>query len=276
MTGNKRWALVAAFAAVLLAAFILAGCAPAATPTPTLVVEVGFAHPELLVETDWLAEHLGDLNLRVVDARKADEYKAGHIPGAVNIPRKETFDPEAPKGMVAPREMIEALFGSKGISNETRVVIYGMGKDKDAARIFWTLEYYGHTRVSVLNGGFKKWQAEGREVTVEEPEITPATFTARPDPTRLSTREQILEDIPSAQLRTSGKADVVMLDARSPAEFRGEDVRAKRGGHIPGAVNIDWRENFTPGEVPVFKSAAELTRLYEAAGVTKDKLIHAY
>jgi len=268
MTESKRWALVAAFTVALLAAFVIGGCAPPATPTPTPAVEIGFAHPELLVETDWLAEHLGDPDLRVVDARKPEEYKAGHIPGAVSIPRSATFDPEAPKGMVAPKEMIEELFGSKGIGNETRVVIYGMGKDKDAARIFWTLEYYGHTKVSVLNGGFKKWQAEGREVTVEEPEITPVTFTARPDPTRLSTKEQILEDI--------GKADVVMLDTRSPAEFRGEDLRAKRGGHIPGAVNIDWVENFTAEEVPVFKSAAELTQLYEAAGVTKDKLIHAY
>ena len=268
MTKKKRWALAGAFAAVLLAALVLGGCAPAATPTPTPLPEIAFANPQLLVETDWLAEHLDDPDLRVVDARKADEYKAGHIPGAVNIPRKETFDPEAPKGMVAPKEMIEELFGSKGISNETRVVIYGMGKDKDASRIFWTLEYYGHTKVSVLNGGFKKWQAEGREVTIEEPKIVPATFTAMPDPTKLSTKEEILEDI--------GKAEVVMLDTRSPAEFRSEDLRAKRGGHIPGAVNIDWVENFTPEEVPVFKSAAELTQLYEAAGVTKDKLIHAY
>jgi thiosulfate/3-mercaptopyruvate sulfurtransferase len=267
MDRKGQWIGRAVFAITVLVALVLSGC-PAATPTPTPAVEIGYANPELLVETDWLAEHLDDPDLRVVDARKADEYKAGHIPGAVNIPRSATFDPEAPKGMVAPKEMIEEVFGSKGISNETRVVIYGIGKDKDAARIFWTLEYYGHTNVSVLNGGFKKWRAEGREVTVEEPEIVPATFTARPDPAKLSTKEQILEDI--------GKADVVMLDTRSPAEFRGEDLRAKRGGHIPGAVLVDWVENFTVEDVPVFKSAAELTQLYETAGVTKDKLIHAY
>jgi len=268
MDGTKQWIRRATIVLGVLTVLLVGGCAPPAIPTPTPAVEIGFAHPELLVETDWLAEHLDDPDLRVVDARKPGEYKAGHIPGAVNIPRSATFDPAAPKGMVAPKEMIEELFGSKGISNQTRVVIYGQGKDKDAARVFWTLEYYGHTKVSVLNGGFKKWQAEGREVTAEEPEITPTTFIAKPDPARLSTKGEILEDI--------GKADVVMLDTRSPAEYRGEDIRAKRGGHIPGAVNIDWVENFTTGEVPVFKSAAELMRLYEAAGVTKDKLVHAY
>ena len=268
MDRKRRWTWVI-FAVVLLAAFIFGGCSPAATPTPTPEVkEIGFAHPELLVETDWLAGHLKDADLRVVDARKAEEYKAGHIPGAVSIPRDSTFDPAAPKGMVGQPEQIAALFGGKGINETVHVVVYDAGKDTAAARVFWTLEYYGHPRVSVLNGGFTKWQAEGREVTAEEPGFAAVTFTVRPAPAIFSTREEILADI--------GQADVVILDARSPAEYRGEDVRAKRGGHIPGAVNIDWVENFTAGEVPVFKSAAELAQLYEAAGVLRDKRIHAY
>jgi len=268
MEMKRQWIWLAVLAITMLTAFILAGCAPAVIPTPTPPPEIGFANPQLLVETDWLAEHLQDADLRIVDARKAEEYQAGHIPGAISIPRDSTFDPQAPKGMVGRPEQIAALFGNKGVNEKVYVVVYDIGKETAATRVFWTLEYYGHPKVSVLNGGLKKWQAEGRKVTAEEPEIAPVTFTVRPDPTKLSTKEQVLEDI--------GKADVVMLDARSPAEFRGEDLRAKRGGHIPGAVNIDWVENFTAGEVPVFKSAAELTQLYEAAGVTKDKLIHAY
>jgi len=268
MSENKRRVIAVVFAALLLAALTLAGCAPATTPIPTPAVEIGFANPELLVETHWLAEHLDDPNVRIVDARKVEEYQAGHIPGAVSIPRPTTFDPQAPKGIIGRPEQIAALFGSQGIDEKVHVVVYAEGKDTAASRVFWTLEYYGHPKVSVLNGGFKKWQAEGREVTREVPEVTPTTFAVNPNPAILSTKEEILEDI--------GKAEVVMLDARSPAEFRGEDVRAKRGGHIPGAVNVDWVENFTAGEVPVFKSAAELTQLYEAAGVTKDKLIHAY
>ncbi|NIO00128.1 MAG: sulfurtransferase [Anaerolineae bacterium] len=268
MTENKRWAIAVVFAAVLLAAFILGGCGPAATPTPTPAVEVGFANPQLLVETDWLAEHLKDADLRVVDARKAEDYRAGHIASAIIIPRPDTFDPEAPKGIIGQPEQIATLFGGKGIDEKVHVVVYDEGKNTAASRVFWTLEYYGHPSVSVLNGGFTKWQAEGRELTTEEPVVTSVTFTAKADESKLSTKEQIMEDI--------GKEGVVMLDARSPEEYRGEDVRAKRGGHIPGAVNIDWVENFTAGEVPVFKSAAELTQLYEAAGVTKDKLVHAY
>lgn len=268
MTENKRWAIAAVFAAALLAAFILGGCVPAAIPTPTPPPKIGFANSQLLVETDWLAGHLKDADLRVVDARKAEDYQAGHIPGAVSIPRDSTFDPAAPKGMVGQPEQIATLFGSKGIDEKVHVVVYDEGKETAASRVFWALEYYGHPNVSVLNGGFTKWQAEGREVTVEEPKITPTTFTVSPNPAILSTKEQILADI--------GKMDVVMLDTRSPEEYRGEDLRAKRGGHIPGAVNIDWVENFTTGEVPVFKSAAELAQLYETAGVTKDKRIHAY
>ena len=269
MDRKREWIWRAVLVIGVSAASILGGCAPAATPTPTLELEeIGYANPELLVETDWLAGHLDDTDVRIVDARDAEEYQAGHIPGAVSIPRPTTFDPEASKGIIGQSEQVAALFGSQGIDETAHVVVYDEGKGTAAARVFWTLEYYGHPRVSVLNGGFTKWQAEAREVTVEEPEIAPVTFTVSPDPTILSTREQILEDI--------GQADVLMLDARSPEEYRGEDLRAKRGGHIAGAVNIDWVENFTVGDVPVFKSAAELARLYEAAGVTQDKLIHAY
>lgn len=270
MSGNKRWALATVLTAVLVAVFALAGCGPAATPTPTPEEgeEIAFANPQLLVETDWLAGHLDDPDVRVVDARDAEDYQAGHVPGAVSIPRSATFDPDAPRGIVGQPEKVAALFGDRGIDEEIQVVVYDEGKSTAAARVFWTLEYYGHPQASLLNGGFNKWQAEGREVTTEEPEIAPTTFTVEADPSKLSTKEEILEDIE--------EADAVILDARSPAEFRGDDVRAKRGGHIPGAVNINWVENFTAEDVPVLKSAAELTRLYEAAGVTQDKRIHGY
>jgi len=266
---KKRWTLAATFAAVSLAALLLGGCRPAATTTPTPEVEeTGYANPQLLVKTDWLAEHLDDPNLRVVDARKPEDYAAGHIPSAVSIPPEVTFDPEAPKGIIGPPEQMAELFGSKGINHKVHVVIYAEGKDTAAARIFWTLEYYGHPNVSLLDGGFTKWQTEGREVTTEEPEVTPVEFSVEVHPEMLSTREEILEKL--------AQEGVVFLDARSEEEYKGRDVRAKRGGHIPGAVNVDWRENFTPGEVPVFKSPAELEELYLDAGVTRDKEVHAY
>lgn len=253
--------------AVLALVLVVVACRP--TPAPAAPVEVReFANPQLLVSTEWLAEHLKDADLRVVDARKAEEYAAGHIPGAVNIPRAATFDPEAPKGMIGKPEQIAELFGDQGINEKVHVVVYGEGKDKDAARIFWTLEYYGHPNISVLNGGYAKWQAEGRKVTTEEPEITPVEFSLEVHPEVLTTKEEILDKI--------GQEGVTFLDARSEEEYKGRDVRAKRGGHIPGAVNVDWRENFTPGDAPVFKSPAELEKLYADAGVTRDQEVHAY
>lgn len=259
----KHWSLV-----VLLLSF---ACRPAeeSPSTRPAVAPVGFANPELLVETDWLAEHAADGSVRIVDARAAEAYEAGHIPGAIHIAREDTYDPDAEiRATVGPPEQIASVFGAKGIDEYAHVVVYDKGVSTSAARIFWTLEYYGHPHVSVLNGGFDKWQAEAREVTTEVPELEPVTFTVQRNPGALSTRDRILEDLDAT--------DAVILDVRTSEEFSGEDARAERGGHIPGAVHIEWTENYTAGEAPIFKSALELSNMYEQAGVTKDKRVHAY
>ena len=179
----KQWSIV----------FLLlsASCRPAeeSAPTPAPVVEpVGFANPDLLIETDWLAEHAGDRSVRIVDARAAEDYEAGHIPGAIHIAREDTYDPEAEiRATVGPPEQIASLFGPKGIDEYAHVVLYDKGVATRAARIFWTLEYYGHPNVSVLNGGFDKWQAEAREVTTEVPEVAPVTFTVQRNASALTT-----------------------------------------------------------------------------------------
>lgn len=258
-----------ALAAVLSAAFVLVGRSVAATPTQEPEEDkIRFANPELLLETDWLAEHLEDASLRIVDVRSAREYGAGHVPGAVSIPRSVTFDPKGPSGTVGRPEQIAALFGSKGIDENVRVLLYDEGRSTAAARVFWTLEYYGHPNVSVLDGGFAKWQTEERAMTREEPQVRPVTFKTKPSSSKLSTKERMLGEV--------GKATTGMVDARSAAEYRGEAVRSKRSGHVPGAVHIEWTKNYTGSEVPVFKSAAELTKLYDRAGVTRDKSVHAY
>ena len=236
---------------------------------PAVVAPVGFANPDLLIETDWLAEHAGDGSVRIVDARAAEAYQAGHIPGAIHIAREDTYDPNAEiRATVGPPEQIASLFGPKGIDEYAHVVVYDKGVATRAARIFWTLEYYGHPHVSILNGGFDKWQAEAREVTREVPELAPVTFTVQRNASALTTRDRILGDLDAT--------DAVILDVRTPEEFSGEDARAERGGHIPGAVHIEWTENYTAGEAPIFKSALELANMYEQAGVTKDKRVHAY
>ncbi|MBI4282499.1 MAG: sulfurtransferase [Chloroflexi bacterium] len=262
---------------LLVLAIALAACT--AEPTPTLsptatskpvptATPAGFANPDLLVDTAWLSQHLDDANIRIVDARAAKDYQANHIQGAISIPVEDTFNTEGPKQMAGPQEQIEQLFGQRGIGNGTTVIVYDNGKETKAPRILWTLEYFGHTNVAVLDGGFKKWQGENLPVASEEHTAAATSFTATAQPSLLADKDDILAAL--------GKPGVAIVDARSAAEYRGEDLRAKRGGHVPGAVNIDWRDLFTAGETPVLKSPAELRKMYEDAGVTKDKEVFVY
>lgn len=229
----------------------------------------GFENPDLLVDTDWLADHLGDDGLRILDARDEESYAAGHIPGAIRVDRSDLYDPDRdPGSMVGTPEQIATRFGEKGVDEYVHVVVYDQGRATTAARVFWTLEYYGHPRVSVLNGGITKWEAEGRELSTDTPSPTPVTFTVRANPEAVSTQDQVADDL--------ADENVVILDVRSDEEFSGEVARADRGGHIPGAVHIEWTHNFTDGDVPVFKPSFQLAQLYEDQGVTPDKRIHAY
>jgi len=245
-----------------------AACLFGAAAVPSPQEPMRFANPQLLVDTRWLAEHLQSDDVRVVDAREAKDYAAGHLPRAVSVPRSATFDPEGAGSMAGSAERIAALFGAQGIDASVHVVVYDEGRGTAAARVFWTLEYYGHPKVSVLDGGFAKWSREEREVTQETPATKPVELGVRPVPRRLSTKAEVLADL--------GAADAVLVDARSDGEYTGRTVRSERGGHVPGAVHIEWTRNFTEGEVPVFRSAAELSKLYQDAGVTLDKRAHVY
>ena len=225
-----------------------------------------FAHPDLIVSVSWLMQHTADPNLRIVDARPTAEYDKGHIPGAVSLPVADTFDPAQRKNYPDTKEKLEALFVHKGLSNTTRILTYDNGKETSSARLFWTLEYVGATNVAVLDGGLKQWQAEKGEISTAPAHVEPGQFMATVDPARLPT---------AAQCRLAlGDPSKVVLDARSPAEFRGDDVRAKYSGHIPGAVNIDWRENFTT--TTLLKDPVTLKTLYEGKGITQDKEVIAH
>ena len=233
-----------------------------AAPAVPAVAAKGFANPNLIVSADWLKQHAADAGLRIIDARPAADYEKGHLPGAVNLPVVETFDPAQAKNLPDTKEKLEALFGQKGIANASRVVIYDNGKETPAARLFWTLEYAGHTNVAVLDGGLKAWAGSTSTDAVSAPA---ATFASKLDPSKLPTKGQCALAI--------GDPTKVVLDARSPAEFRGEDVRTKFGGHIPGAINIEWTENF--GSATQLREPEVLAALYEAKGVKKDKEVYA-
>jgi thiosulfate/3-mercaptopyruvate sulfurtransferase len=272
---GSNLAVIIPFVFVILT-LVVTSCATAATPTPTTKATApstaapksssSIGSSDLLVETDQLAQLLSDSNIRIVDARAANDFKAGHIKGAVNIPVDTAYGTAGNAGTVPTAEQVAELFGSKGIGNEQRVILYDAGKQYNAVRLLWTLEYYGHKKVSLLNGGFKKWQKENKEVSTAEPTIVAAKLAAKADPTRVATMDDMSKAV--------GRTGVAFVDARAPAEYTGADARAKRGGHVPGAVNIDWVELFNADDT--IKSTADLAKIYSDKAVTKDKEVYAY
>ena len=249
----------------LVVAMVCGSAAVSAQPA-VLAESSAFVHPNLIVSVSWLMQHTKDPNLRIVDARPTAEYDKGHLPGAVSLPVTDTFDPAQHKNYPDTKEKLEALFVHRGLSNTTRIITYDNGKETLSARLFWTLEYVGATNVAVLNGGLKQWQAEKGEISTAPVNVEPGKFITKVDPAKLPTAAQ-------CQLAL-GDPTKVILDARSPEEFRGEDVRAKYSGHIPGAVNIDWRENFTT--TTLLKDPVTLKTMYESKGVTQDKEVIAH
>ena len=232
--------------------------------TLTLSVEIrssamiGYEHPELLVETQWLDRHLDD-DFKLVDMRGADKYHEGHIPGAVNLSLSELSSNDPVRGMAVAPEEFAQIMGRLGISTNTQVLIYDDSWGLLAARLLWLLEYYGHEKVGLLNGGYPRWIAEGRKVSKLLPNISPNTFTPNTNPARLATKEYTIDSI--------GKEEVVLIDVRSLGEYR--------SGHIPGAVNVEWVSG-VEGEPPIFKNSQELQNLYHEVGASADKEIITY
>jgi thiosulfate/3-mercaptopyruvate sulfurtransferase len=229
----------------------------------------GYARPELLAETDWLAQHLTAPDIRIVDMRSEEAYRKGHLPGAVNLDWKALKDPDNEVYVIAP-EKLAAMMGQYGIDNATTVVGYDDQGGLGPTRLWWVLDYYGHKPVKVLNGGWNKWLKEKRPVTTEVPTPQAVPFDVQMDANKICLVEELL-----AEMKLP---NVVIVDARSPGEYSGFDVRAKRGGHIPKAVNIDWVRNVTNDDLKTFKPAAELRKMYEASGVTPDKdiIVHCH
>lgn len=233
-------------------------------------MSAGYAHPEMLAETDWLAEHLDDPLVRVVDCDELPAYQRLHIPGSVGLNVHHYLkDPERPHHLMPPA-LFERTMAEHGIGDEHTVVAYdGMG-GLYAARLWWALDYYGHTACKVLNGGFHKWFNEGRPVTKEPTVAAPASFHVRPGSDCLCT----IEDVKAA----IGRQDVVIWDVRSPAEHTGEDPRQnKRAGHIPGAVHMEWLElTAPPVRSGLLLPAEEIRRRLEAKGITPEKTVYVH
>jgi thiosulfate/3-mercaptopyruvate sulfurtransferase len=235
----------------------------------------GYANPNVLVETEWVAGHLGDPGIRILEVSvDAKAFEQGHIPGAVALHWFRDLE-EHPVRDIAGRAKIERLLGQAGVSNATTVLLYGDNNNWFAAYAYWLLKYYGHRSARIINGGRKKWIEEGRPLTTEVASVPPAAYKAE-DP-KASIRA--LRDFVLASVGVAGRG---LVDVRSPREFSGELLApenlpqegAQRGGHIPGAVNIPWGEAVAPNGT--FKPADELKALYEGKGITPDKEVIAY
>lgn len=208
----------------------------------------------MLVETAWVAEHAQDPGVRLVDVRSASAYAAGHIPGAVRVEEGPLRSAEDRLTYLPRPEKLAEMLGAAGISNTTQVVVYDDQGGRLAARLWYVLNAFGHYRVSLVNGGWNRWVSEKRPVTKDAPAVVAATFTPKSTPALTC---------PSTEVITR-KPGVVVLDTRSPGEYG--------AARIPGAVNVDWRENVT-GPDMVFKPADELKKLYASKGMTPDKEI---
>ena len=235
----------------------------------------GFAHPNYLVETDWVAEHLKDPQVRMVES---DEdlllYETGHIPGAVKVDWFTTLQHPLRRDFLSESEF-EALCSQLGIGNDTTVVFYGDKSNWFACYALWLFRYYGHEKLKIMNGGRLKWTQEKRPLTKEKPTYPPTSYRAKnPDFSIRAFRDDVFDQI---------KERKPLVDVRSPKEYTGELLHmenypqegASRGGHIPGAVNIPWGQAVYEVD-STFKSAEELRQLYASQGITPDQEIVAY
>lgn len=228
----------------------------------------GFAHPEMLIETEELAARLNDPNLRIVDGDLFPMYQRAHIPGAVGNRGHHYFKDKNDDRFIAPPEEFAEQMAKLGIGDDTEVVGYDASGSLYATRLWWSLAYYGHGNARILNGGWNKWLAEGRPITMEEPKITPVTFTPRAtDESILATAEYMMANL--------DRPDFLVLDVRSDGEWEGTVSRGnKRVGHVPGAVHLEWLNNVNAAlNDRTQKSADELRAMFEAIGVTPDKEI---
>jgi thiosulfate/3-mercaptopyruvate sulfurtransferase len=232
------------------------------------------AVPDVLVPTAWVLQHLSDPNLRVVEVDvDTTAYDQGHVAGSAGWNWTTELCDTVIRD-IAPKAKIEALLGASGIDNETTIVLYGDNNNWFAAWAFWQLKIYGHQDVRIMDGGRKKWLAEGRDLSTDKSSFTPKTYRAgEPD-------QSLRAYLPEVQQAVKEKS-AALVDVRAPQEFTGEILAppglpetCQRGGHIPGAKSIPWAK--ACNDDGTFKSRDELLALYGAQGVTGDTPVIAY
>jgi thiosulfate/3-mercaptopyruvate sulfurtransferase len=228
-----------------------------------------YAHPELLAEPEWLARHLDDPNVRIIDCATVEAYRRAHIPGALQLPVHYYIKEDGPPGsdhgtfVMAP-DRFAALMGQLGVSNDTLVVTYDDNNALVASRLWWVLKYYGHDNVKVLNGGWHRWLTEGRPVTFHGAKAAPAAFRVRPRP----------EIVADAEYLKAHHADPAcnVLDARTDEEWAGTNSRGnKRIGRVPNARHLEWVRFVGRDDTRKFLPADQIQALLDEAGISRSR-----
>ena len=235
-----------------------------------------YSNPNVLVDTQWVEDHLEDINVRIaeVDYDPKANYNLGHIPNSVLFDWKRDINDPLTRNILS-RDDCSTLLQKAGINDNTTLILYGDFNNWFAAFAFWVFEYYGMKNTKIMNGGRKKWLEEDRPISKDIPSFPMGNFKPTgPNPALRAFLSQVRESLELDKTKR--------IDVRSPQEFSGEITapaeypteHAQRGGHIPGAVNIPWAK--AVNDDGTFKSADELTKLYQTVGITPEKEIITY
>ncbi len=250
---------------------VLIGCT-SSTSDSELNVDIenrGYSNPSRLVSAHWLETNLEEDNIVIIDVRKAEDYAAGHIPGAVNLLAKTTFQADnenGVKGMLPSGDHIAALLSSVGVKPTDTIIIYDGIKNLWSSRGLWGLDVYGHKDSRLLDGSWAYWSTNGYEVSTTTPSIKASgyKFSGQPNRNLIADWEEVLNSVDDPSK--------IVCDTRGPDEYSGKDIRAAQGGHIPGSKNVNWVVN-SSGESQEFLPASELKSIYEGAGIKGDQVV---
>jgi thiosulfate/3-mercaptopyruvate sulfurtransferase len=243
----------------------------------TSITVIGFFPPSstqytngyILVETNWLNNHIDDSEIRIIDVRSYSKYLESHIPNAVHLDFAALRIENNGIPYVISQDKLNEILSDLGITKETIIVLYDDFGGLYAAWVFWVLEYYDHEDVRILNGQFNKWTVEARPTSQQIPVFPLSNYVSSDINSEIiATKEIILDNL--------NNSEIVLVDARSHAEYRGREPQTTRGGHIPGAVNNEWVNSLIGVYTKVWKNEKQLTSMYESKGVFQDKQVIVY
>ena len=249
---------------IILLSAVVASCASDSAET------LGRSYAkDVLVDTEWIETNVGDSGVRVLEVGgNADAFGEGHLPGASFLSMGRLSNPDDPiRGQIATAAQVSAALSGAGVGRDQTVVLYDRRNNLLAARAYWALKYFQHADVRIYNGGTPKWTEDGRALSTETTEYEPSDYRAGPADPEIRTTWQYVVD-------HTDDPSTLFCDTRGPDEYLGRDVRADRGGHIPGSINVEWTAAVNSNGT--FKSADALAALYGGAGFTPDRQIITY